>query len=170
MPTMEESMRHAFALLLIALVLLGVPTRAVAGVPYESMDEVAHDRMQGFWFGHRAPQSQAIRTIAVVMQGSRFIPAKIVVRRDETVRFLITNRDPIAHEFVLGDAVEQAEHEKEMASMPGMPMDDPNGVTVAPGSVGSLVWTFTRAGELQYACHLPGHYQDGMVGQLTIGD
>jgi uncharacterized cupredoxin-like copper-binding protein len=61
------------------------------------------------------------------------------------VRFLMTNRDPITHEFVLGDTVQQAEHEKEMASMPGMPMDDPNGVTLAPGHTGSLARIFISA-------------------------
>ncbi|GGA15336.1 cupredoxin domain-containing protein [Dyella caseinilytica] len=163
-------MRYALTSLLAAIVLMAWPSRALANLPYESMAAAVQERMESFWFGHRAQPSQATRTIVVVMQGSRFIPANMTVRRGETVRFQITNRDRIAHEFVLGDAAEQAEHEREMASMPGMPMNDPNGVTIAPGTTGNLVWTFTSAGELQYACHLPGHYEEGMVGQLTISE
>ena len=163
-------MRHAFALLLITLLLMAWPARALASVPYESMTAAVQERMDSFWFGHRATASEATRTIIVLMQGSRFVPVNITVKRGETVRFVIINHDPIAHEFVLGDAVEQAAHEKEMASMPGMKMDDSNGVTVAPGKAESLVWTFASIGKLQYACHLPGHYEDGMVGYLTIGE
>jgi uncharacterized cupredoxin-like copper-binding protein len=51
-----------------------------------------------------------------------------------------------------------------------MPMIDPNGVTVAAGKTGALIWTFTQAGSLQYACHLPGHYEHGMFGRLNIHD
>jgi uncharacterized cupredoxin-like copper-binding protein len=161
-------MRNACALPMIALLLMASPSRSLAATPYESMSDVVQERMANFWFGHRDEASHATRTIQVVMHGSRFIPANITVQRGETVHFLVINRDSIAHEFVLGDAAEQAAHEQEMASMRGMPMNDSNGVTVAPGSTSSLVWTFTRAGHLQYACHLPGHYDAGMVGYLTI--
>jgi uncharacterized cupredoxin-like copper-binding protein len=68
----------------------------------------------------------------------------------------------------LGSAKEQVEHDKEMAAMTGMKMTHINGVIVAPGKTGTLIWTFTKAGTLQYACHVPGHYAAGMVGQLTI--
>lgn len=163
-------MRYALTLPFVAIALMALPSRATASPSDESMATAMQERMASFWFGHRAQPAQATRTIAVVMQGSRFIPANITVKRGETVRFQITNHDRIAHEFVLGDAAEQAAHEQEMASMPGMPMNDPNGITLAPGTKASLVWTFTRAGQLQYACHLPGHYQEGMVGYLTISE
>ena len=29
----------------------------------------------------------------------------------------------------------------------------------APGKKGEIVWTFNRAGEFDFACLLPGHYQ-----------
>ena len=52
--------------------------------------------------------------------------------------------------------------------MPGMKMHHPDGVSVAPGKIASPVWTFTKPGILQFACHIPGHYPAGMVGELTI--
>jgi uncharacterized cupredoxin-like copper-binding protein len=163
-------MRRALSLSLITLLLVGLPSKALAGTGNETMDAAIQDRADSFWFGHRGRTSEVMRTLTVVMQDSQFVPATIDVRRGETIRFLIVNRDPIAHEFVLGDTAEQAAHEKEMAAMPGMPMIDPNGVTVAAGKTGALIWTFTQAGSLQYACHLPGHYEHGMFGRLNIHD
>jgi uncharacterized cupredoxin-like copper-binding protein len=151
-------------------VLTGWSSRAFAVVTDDAMAAAIQDRTDTFWFGHRGRSFEVTRTVIVVMQNSRFVPAVVDVKQGETIRFRITNHDPIAHEFVLGDSAEQAEHEKEMASMPGMSMDDPNGVTVAPSKTVEFIWTFTRAGALQYACHLPGHYDHGMFGKLTIHD
>jgi uncharacterized cupredoxin-like copper-binding protein len=29
-------------------------------------------------------------------------------------------------------------------------------------------WQFTRAGEFFYACLIPGHFEAGMVGKVTV--
>ncbi len=56
---------------------------------------------------------------------------------------------------------------------PGAPMamkhDDPNSVLVAPGETKELVWKFTKAAELEFACNIPGHYEAGMVGKVEFG-
>jgi uncharacterized cupredoxin-like copper-binding protein len=49
-----------------------------------------------------------------------------------------------------------------------MQHDDPNSVLVAPGKTAELTWTFSRATSLEFACNIPGHYQAGMVGKLTV--
>ena len=54
------------------------------------------------------------------------------------------------------------------ASMGGMKHDDPNSVLVEPGKTAELTWTFADATGLEFACNLPGHYQAGMVGKVTI--
>jgi uncharacterized cupredoxin-like copper-binding protein len=126
----------------------------------------AHE--ESFWFGHPGQATTATRTITMVATDIKFTPTAITVRKGETVVFEIVNNGKLEHEFVLGDSAEQVEHDKEMAVMPGMKMDHVNGVGVAPGKSARLVWTFTAPGTLQYACHVPGHYVAGMVGQLTI--
>jgi uncharacterized cupredoxin-like copper-binding protein len=30
------------------------------------------------------------------------------------------------------------------------------------------VWTFTEAGTFTYACHVSGHYDDGMIGTIAV--
>lgn len=51
-----------------------------------------------------------------------------------------------------------------------MKHDDPNSVLVEPGKTAELTWTFAKATDLEFACNVPGHYQAGMVGKLTITD
>ncbi|MGC4010111.1 MAG: cupredoxin family protein [Pseudomonas sp.] len=49
-----------------------------------------------------------------------------------------------------------------------MKHDDPNSVLVEPGKTAELTWTFSKATSLEFACNIPGHYQAGMVGKLTV--
>lgn len=130
----------------------------------------AHEpsRESAFWFGHLGESAEVKRTIAVTATDIQFAPLQIAVTAGETVKFEIANNGKLEHEFILGSAEEQVDHDKEMAAMAGMKMTHTNGVSVAPGKTGTLIWTFTKAGTLQYACHVPGHYVAGMVGQLTI--
>ena len=121
-----------------------------------------------FWFGHPGKDANVTRTIKMLATDIEFTPKAITVSMGETVMFEIANNGKLDHEFVLGDRAEQVEHDKEMAAMPGMKMDHVNGVAVAPGKSARLVWTFTASGTLQYACHVPGHFVAGMVGQLQI--
>jgi len=39
---------------------------------------------------------------------------------------------------------------------------------VAPGKTGTLVWQFTNAGEFNYGCLVPGHFEAGMVGKISV--
>ena len=52
----------------------------------------------------------------------------------------------------------------------GMPMrhDDPNTVMLAPGESKELVWKFTKAMEIEFACNMPGHYESGMLGRIRF--
>ncbi|MDZ5601795.1 cupredoxin domain-containing protein [Pseudomonas sp. RP23018S] len=43
-----------------------------------------------------------------------------------------------------------------------------NTVLVQPGQRAELTWTFTSSAPIEFACNVPGHYQAGMVGPLTI--
>jgi len=60
---------------------------------------------------------------------------------------------------VIGDEATQDEHEVMME-------DEPNELALAGGESGELTWTFTEAGRLLFGCHVPGHYDAGMVGTL----
>ena len=121
-------------------------------------------------FGHPGIAAKADRTVKITaLDTMRFIPATVRVRPGETVRFVVTNEGHLVHEFILGDRREQAEHEKEMQRTGGMVMpDEANGVTLQPGQTRTLIWTFGKAGKVEYACHQPGHYGAGMVGKILV--
>ncbi len=109
------------------------------------------------------------RTIQVTMgDNMRFSPARLQVREGETIRFVVRNNGRLMHEIVLGTREELQAHAKMMAQHPGMEHDEPYMAHVAPGKRGSLVWTFNRAGDFEYACLVAGHFEAGMVGRIQV--
>jgi Cu+-exporting ATPase len=96
----------------------------------------------------------------------RFAPDVVTVRQGETIQFQINNPGAVPHEFVIGDASEQQAHEREMAS--GGMSAEPNAIAVPAGQTVQLVYTFDRAGTLEFACHVAGHYAAGMRGTINI--
>lgn len=111
------------------------------------------------------PPAPRPRTVDVRIHHSRFIPASFIVSPGATVTFVIRNTDPIDHEFILGDGAVQASHEKGTEQTHG---EVPGEVTVPAGSTGSTTFTFPNPGKLVYACHLPGHFDYGMRGVVTV--
>lgn len=111
----------------------------------------------------------ADRIVTITALDIRYDLPALEVKTGDTVRFVVTNKGNSVHEFVLGDAEEQAEHEKMMQSMRGMIMaDEANAIRLKPGETKELVWMFAKAGALEYACHQPGHYAEGMVGKIVV--
>ena len=97
-----------------------------------------------------------------------FEPARIEIRRGEQVRFVLQNDGEEDHEFVLATARENRKHAEVMKKNPDMEHDDPNAKRVLPHGNGELVWKFTRRGEFEFACLIPGHYEKGMFGKVIV--
>ena len=78
---------------------------------------------------------------------------------------MVVNNDPIHHELITGGPEVHRRHangtEAEHPSIPGE-------VTVAPNSRAITTFTFDEAGTFEFACHLPGHYQYGMRGEIEV--
>ncbi|MFP3678722.1 cupredoxin family protein [Pseudomonas sp. SIMBA_041] len=147
---------------------------------------------QSYDFGQPAAAAKATRSVEVVMGDMSFTPKAIDIKAGETIRFVLVNKGQLLHEFNLGDAAMHAKHQQEMLQMQQSGMltpngmkemdhgamagmdhgmmkhDDPNSVLVEPGKTAELTWTFTKASSLEFACNIPGHYQAGMVGKLTV--
>jgi Cu/Ag efflux protein CusF len=56
-----------------------------------------------------------------------------------------------------------------MAAM-DMEHDDPNSVRLDEGKSGEVIWTFSKAGTFEFACLIPGHYESGMHGPITVSE
>jgi uncharacterized cupredoxin-like copper-binding protein len=120
-------------------------------------------------WGIAGERRHARRTIAVQMLDTmRFVPDRIEVRLNETVRFTVRNTGKVMHEFVIGTKPENEAHAALMMKFPEMEHDEPYMAHVAPGKSGELVWTFNRAGTFEFACLIAGHYQSGMAGSITV--
>ena len=120
-------------------------------------------------FGRAGDPAIATRTIRVDMTDKmRFTPAALTVRRGETVRLVASNKGEVLHELVLGTPDELKKHAEMMKKHPGMEHDEPHMAHVQPGRNGEIVWQFTKAGEFQFACLIPGHFEAGMVGKVTV--
>ena len=98
----------------------------------------------------------------------RFSPDRIEVREGETVRFVIRNGGKMLHELVIGTKQELDEHAALMKKHPGMEHDEPYMAHVSAGKRSEIAWNFNRAGQFQFACLIPGHYEAGMVGTIIV--
>ena len=126
-------------------------------------------QVQSTPFGQEGNPKKASRTIRVSMNDRmRFEPAVLSVRKGETVRFVVANKGAVLHEMVLGTAQSLKDHAALMKKHPGMEHDEPGMAHVKPGANGEIVWQFTQAGEVHFACLIPGHFEAGMVGKVLV--
>lgn len=160
---------------LLALIFGLVPLVAAAGGNHAGHD-MQHSGMAGMHSeehasaaGQPGEQAKVSRTIEVTMDDNmRFNPGLITVKAGETIRFFVKNVGKTQHEMVIGTADELKEHAEMMRKMPGMQHAEPNMVTLAPGKRGGVVWRFSKAGQVDFACLIPGHMEAGMKGLITV--
>ncbi len=119
--------------------------------------------------GRPGAAAKATRTITIESSDTmRYTPSDIQVKQGETVRFVIRNVGKVKHELSLGTERELLEHLEQMKKFPDMEHDEPNKVSLAPGKQGQIVWQFTKAGTVNFACLMPGHYEAGMKGAIRV--
>jgi uncharacterized cupredoxin-like copper-binding protein len=110
------------------------------------------------------------RTIEVTMDDTmRFTPSSIEAAPEETLRIVARNTGQVDHELVIGS--EETIREHALAMKQGGDHSHAGAgaaISVAPGKSGELVVTLRDAALLQIACLVPGHYEAGMRGTLTV--
>jgi uncharacterized cupredoxin-like copper-binding protein len=87
-----------------------------------------------------------------------FLPGAITVARGETVTFRIRNVGKAEHEFMVGP----------MAAAFGDKGGTSEIAGIKAGKTGSLTVTFNKPGQYAFACHMPGHYEHGMLGFILV--
>ena len=143
----------------------------IAGAAAAAGEHGAHEGHGGeeSSIGEPGKASDVSRTITVEMVDTmRFTPEMIDVKQGETIRFMVKNTGRIKHEMVLGTPKELKEHYAMMLKMPEMQHAEDNMLTVEPGKTGEMIWRFTRARVVDFACLQPGHYPAGMKGQVRV--
>jgi uncharacterized cupredoxin-like copper-binding protein len=120
------------------------------------------------WITEAGGGAAGPKTIEITAYHSRFEPDRITVKPGETVRFVISNADPIDHEFIIGPPETHDIHERgEPHFHTGAVQGE---VTVPAGATVETTWTFGEAGspDVAYGCHLAGHWDYGMHGMALI--
>lgn len=148
----------------------GVPADQALGVicRQDNVASPAH-KHDSAAIGKPGVRNRVDRIIQVRMgDDMRFVPSVVKVRQGETIRFVIRNEGRIRHEMVLGTEHELKAHYRQMMRLPSMKHDAPQMVTVEPDQTGEIVWQFTKAGKVSFACLQPGHYSAGMRGGLHV--
>ena len=167
-----DSRKHAMKTRLV-LNAVSITVAVAAGSAWAHGDEKPHvfdpAKVEDTDFGRQGNPNAVTRTIKVGMADTmRFTPGSITVKRGETVRFVVRNGGKLLHEMVLGTKGALKEHAELMRKFPEMEHADANMAHVQPGKAGEIVWQFTKAGEFEFACLQPGHFEAGMVGKVVV--
>ena len=130
-----------------------------------------HD-LESFSAGQPGDLKKPARVIQVTMREGdgqmMFVPNKVQVRKGEQIKFVLRNNGELDHEFVLASHAENLRHAEAMKKNPDMEHDDPNAKRLLPKGTAEIVWKFTKAGEFEFACLIPGHREGGMIGTVTV--
>ncbi len=119
--------------------------------------------------GEPGVAAKVTRTIQVDAADSmRFTPSNVAVKQGETIRFVIRNSGKLPHEFSLGTEKTLKEHYELMKKFPNMEHEEANQISLKPGQQGEVIWRFTKAGVVNFACLHVGHYEAGMKGQVKV--
>ena len=158
-------MRRSMILaVLLSSIVTVVPAAAAPGTPGHSHG--------AFSAGEPGNPKKPARTVVVTMQEGdgkmTFSQSLIEVRRGEQVRFVLMNVGELDHEFVLATRKENDKHAELMKKYPEMEHDDPNAKRVTPKKQSEFVWRFTKRGEFEFACLIPGHRESGMHGKIVV--
>lgn len=116
---------------------------------------------------------QVTRVVEVRMDDKmRIYPDQLEFQAGQAVRLVVHNAGRLPHELVLGSAEQIREHAQQMKQ--GQAHAHNHGaagaaaIEVEPGKTGELVLRFAQPGRFEMACLIPGHYEAGMRGRLTV--
>lgn len=154
----------AMAMLAVAVLDTGAQALAASGPKGHK-----HDTFDAGSPGDPKKPFRVVEIKAAEGNGSMsFDPPRLEVKAGEQIKFVIRNVGELAHEFMLGTEAGNKTHAAEMQKNPDMKHEDANGRSVEPKSDVELLWRFTKAGTFEYACLIPGHYEAGMKGTVTV--
>ncbi|MEX0604911.1 MAG: cupredoxin domain-containing protein [Marinobacter sp.] len=173
------------------LFLMSVLSLSAISFSFTSFAAPGHGGHHGGATGEPGKAEDVSRTIEVTMFDNYYEPETISVENGETIRFKVSNEGALVHEFNIGTAAMHEAHQEEMQMMVehgvikgdridhkmmamdmggghSMKHDDPNSVLMEPGDTQEIIWQFTDATDLEFACNVPGHYQAGMYGDIRF--
>ncbi len=117
--------------------------------------------------GKPGEASKATRTIKLTQVDNMFLPAEISVSEGETIRFVIKNGGSKKHEMIIGSMADLKKIANMRRKFPEQNRVDAHLIQLEPGEQKELIWQFSKAGVVDFACPLPGHFKK-MRGTITV--
>jgi uncharacterized cupredoxin-like copper-binding protein len=145
-----------------------------AGAPHDHGhgDHSMSDHNAALPFGEPGDAKRPGRPISIVMTDGdgkmAFIPSMIEVKQGDQIKFMLRNNGASDHELVLGTLETNLQHARQMVENPKMNHEDPNAKRLAPKKTGEILWRFTKVGEFDFSCLIPGHREAGMTGKIIV--
>jgi len=126
--------------------------------------------------------------LTLTMTEFQFAPKTVSATRGAAVELVVVNKGAIQHEFMLysspGSMAMSMDMDKYGAEntyfkdigtvevvYPGKPPARSSRlerVVLDPGQSATIRFVAKKAGAFEFACHIPGHYEAGMKGTLTV--
>lgn len=113
----------------------------------------------GGCIGAAEPASDAVREVTITMSEFHFSSSEEVFQPGVTYRFVLKNVGETPHEWAI--VPRGAEDESEL-------LFEVEEEDLPPGATVIREFTFPEAGEYDFACFMPGHYEGGMVRPVTV--
>ena len=140
--------------------------------------------------GEKGKSSEVSRTIEIKMYDNYYEPREIKIKKGETIKFIVHNYGELVHEFNIATKDMHIKHQPEMTKMVeheillpnkidkkkmkemskkdhAMGHSHSNSVLLEPNEKAELYWKFNTNVELEVACNVPGHYEDGMILEIN---
>ena len=110
--------------------------------------------------GKPGEPSKVTRTINLTLLDNMFLPPELTVSKGETIQFVIKNLGSNAHQFLMGSA-------DDLKKAANTKQKNENLIRVNPGEQKELIWHFTNAGTIDFACPIKSHFKT-MRGQIIV--
>ena len=140
--------------------------------------------------GTKGNKENVDRVITVVMYDNYYKPNSFKVNKNETIKFEVTNKGELVHEFNIATKEMHLKHQPEMMMMveneilladkidkkkmmemskknPAMAHSHSNSILLSPGEKTELIWKFNNTVDIEAACNVPGHYDVGMIAKIN---
>lgn len=159
---------HNIFLSLISVAVLSTSVAYGHGKKEHADETVEYDETTKA-FGEYMPGMEPTHTIEVSMKDTmRFSPESIKVNQGDVIQFVLKNEGQLKHEFVLGTNESLKEHAAMMMKFPGMEHEEAYMAHVNPGEEMEILWKFSKSGDYEFGCLLPGHFDAGMRGTIRV--
>ena len=140
--------------------------------------------------GEKGNPDDVTREINVKMYDNYYEPSQIVIKKNETVKFIVKNYGNLVHEYNIATKEMHLKHQDEMAKMVEheillsdridkkkmkevskkhheMSHNHSNSLLLEPNEEGTIIWKFNTSAKLEVACNVPGHYEVGMIAKIV---